>query len=163
MTAQPFGDKAERLRNFGTRHVFQCGVPTFQSIRLTVRLGDFAPGKGHHIILLHTLAKKIQCSEEKLSFGLALTGRLFKPRCRFDIVLSDAETLVKQEPQTGLGRGVAAFGERVPVAESGDVIAAVIRRETRAKVAGERRLSGRKQQAEEARETSQRPGRHGRN
>ena len=163
MAAQPFGDKAERLRNFGTRHVFQCGVSTFQSIRLTVRLRDFAPGKGHHIILLHTLAEKIQCPEKKLSFGLALTGGFFKPGGRLDIILSDAETLVKQESETGLRWGIAVLGERVPIAERGDVVAAIIRRQAGSKIASSRRMSSRHQQDDEACETARRRGKHRRN
>src|SRR5262249_16276731 len=126
-TAQPLGDEAKRLVNFFTRHVLQRSVPAFQSIRLAVRLRDFAPGEGHRITLLHALAKEIQCTEEKLSFGLTLIGGLFKPQRRFNIILSDAQTLVKQESETGLPCSVAEFGERVPVAECGDVVAAIIR------------------------------------
>ena len=142
MATQPLGDEAKRLLNFATRHVFQRGVPTFHSIRLAARLCDFAPGERHHITLLHALAKEIQCPEQKLGFGLALNGGFFKPRCCLDIILSDAETLVKQESETGLGWGIALFGEWVPVAERCDVVAAIIRRQARSKVAGGRQLSG---------------------
>ena len=79
MAPQPLGDEAERLLHFGACHMFQCGVPTFNSIRLTIGLGDFAPGEGHHITLLHPLAKEIQCPEEKLSFGLALASGFLEP------------------------------------------------------------------------------------
>jgi len=156
VSAQPLSDEAKRLLNFSTRHVFQRSVPTFQSIGLAIRLCDFAPGEGHHIILLYALAKEIQCPEEKLSFGLPLAGGFFKPRRRLDIILSDPETFVKQESETGLRWGIAVFGEWVPVAERGDVVAAIIRRQTRSKVAGSRRLSVRQQQDDEARETAQR-------
>src|SRR5215813_3626324 len=107
-TAQPLGDEAKRLANFSTRHVFQRSVPTFQSIGLAVRLCDFAPGEGHHVILLYALAKEIQRPEEKLSFGLVHNGGFFKPRCRFDIILSDAKTCVEQESETGLCLSIAA-------------------------------------------------------
>src|SRR5262249_24383163 len=137
--------------NFSTRHVFQCSVPTFQSIGLAVRLREFAPSEGHHIILLHALAKEIQCPEQKLSFGLPLAGGFFKPRRRLDIILNDAETFVKQESETGLSWGIAVVGERVPVAERGDVVAAIIRRQARSKITGSRRQSGQEQQDDKGR------------
>ena len=108
MAPQPLANKAKGLLDFGTCHVFQRGVAAFQSIRLAARLCDFAPGEGHHVILLQALAKEIQRPEEKLSFGLAHNGGFFKPRCGFDIILSDAETFVKQESETGLCLSIAA-------------------------------------------------------
>ena len=108
MAPQPLANEAKGLLDFGTCHVFQRGVATFQSVRLAVRLCDFAPSKGHRVILLYALAKEIQRPEEKLSFGLAHNGGFFKPRCRFDIILSDAKTFVEQESETGLCLSIAA-------------------------------------------------------
>jgi len=76
------------------------------------------------------------------------------------IVLSDAETFVKQKTKTGLCWGIAVLGEWIPVAERGDVVAAVIRRQARSKIAGSRRLTGRQQQDDKARKTAQRRGKH---
>jgi len=119
-------------------------------------LGDFAPSEGHHITLLHALAKEIQCPEKKLGFGLALVGGFFKPGCSLDIILSDAETFVKQKAETRLRRGIAVFGEWIPVAERSDVVAAIISRQPRSKIAGGRWLNGRQQQRDEDCEAAER-------
>jgi hypothetical protein len=108
MAPQPLANETKGLLDFGTCHVFQRRVATFQSIGLAVRLCDFAPGEGHHVILLDALAEEIQRPEEKLSFGLAHDGGFLKPRCRFDIILSDAKTFVEQESEPGLCLSVAA-------------------------------------------------------
>ena len=107
MAPQPLANEAKGLLDLGTCHVLQRGVATFQSIRLAVRLCDFAPSEGHHVILRYALAKEIQRPEKKLSFGLALNGGFFKPRCRFDIILNDTETFVEQESKTGLCLSIA--------------------------------------------------------
>ena len=149
-------DKAKGLFDFSIRHVFQRSIPTFESVGLAIGLGNFAPSEGYHITLLHALAKKIQCPEKKLGFGLALVGGFFKPGCSLDIILSDAETLVKQKAETCLCCGIAVFGEWIPVAERSDVVAAIIRRQARSKVAGSCRLSDPQQQESKAHETDQR-------
>jgi hypothetical protein len=156
VAALQLGDKAKRLLDFSIRHVFQGSITTFESVGLAIGLGHFAPGEGHHITLLHTLAKEIQCPEKKLGFGLALVGGFFKPGCSLDIILSDAETLVKQKAETRLRCGIAVFGEWIPVAERGDVVASIIRRQTRSKIAGRRWLKGRQQQRDEDCEAAER-------
>ena len=143
MAPQPLANEAKGLLDLGACHVLQRGVATFQSIRLPVRLCDFAPSEGHHVILLYTLAKEIQSPEEKLSFGLARNGGFFKPRCCFDIILSNAETFVEQESETGLCLSIAAKSKRVPVAERGAVVTAIICGQARSKVAGSCWLNGR--------------------
>ena len=108
MAPQPLANEAKGLLDFGTCHVFQRRVATFQSIGLAVRLCDFAPSEGHHVILRYALAKEVQRPEEKLSFSLALNGGFFKPRCRFDIILNETKTFVEQESETGLCLSIAA-------------------------------------------------------
>src|SRR6516164_6885842 len=156
VAALQLGDKAKGLFDFSIRHVFQRSIPTFESVGLAIGLGNFAPSEGYHITLLHALAKKIQCPEKKLGFGLALVGGFFKPGCSLDIILSDAETLVKQKAETCLCCGIAVFGEWIPVAERSDVVAAIISRQPRSKIAGGRWLNGRQQRHDETSQAAER-------
>src|SRR5271166_5579641 len=105
--------------------MFQGDIAALRSIRLPIRLRDVTPCERRDIALRHALAEKEQCSQQQLRFSLALFGGLHEPRRGLGVVLRDAEPLVEQETDSGLGRRVTLFRKTKQIAKAAGEIAAV--------------------------------------